>query len=238
MEIPWDPHLPLQERAKMFGPIMQIMMDNGTILVLKPLQRDDMGEFLEGIQRHSVTQYLGRRTAPVIEDEYAWFEKVRTNQTEWLWGIYLYEGETTTIIGSTGLHNIHHRSGIISCTSGFLIFRQEHWRKGFAKVCHRARTMYAFDQLALHEIRSGVMEPNIGSRKALQRVGYVQVSKDFRESFVNGQSIDKFNMLLVNPDPYYWQFFWREGKAPREFVHARLETLRALEWARQHIVLL
>lgn len=222
----------------MFGPMMRISVEEDVVLTLKPLRREEMGEFLVGMQLHSVTQYLGRRSAPVLDDELEWFDKVRSAPTECLWGIYLTENDETVLIGTTGLHNIGHRFGLVSATSGFMIFRQEYWRRGFAKLCHRARTMYAFDQLGLHEIRSGVMEPNIGSKKALLRVGYVQVSKDVRESFVNGEAVDKFNLIVVNPDPYYWRFFWRERKAPRKFEVARHETLLALEWARENIKLL
>jgi len=86
-----------------FGPIMQLQV--GDLKVeLAPLTKDNMPEFINpGMQQASVTRYLSRRSAPVLEDEQEWFERIRKEKESLTWGIYVVESDERILIGDTTL---------------------------------------------------------------------------------------------------------------------------------------
>ncbi len=72
-----------------FGPVMQLAV-NQLCIELAPLERDTMHSFIRGgMQHHTVTRYMGRRTAPVLEDELEWFDRIREEKDSLIWGIWL-----------------------------------------------------------------------------------------------------------------------------------------------------
>jgi RimJ/RimL family protein N-acetyltransferase len=221
-----------------FGSVMQMKVGELKI-ELAPLHKEAMKEFVTagGMQHHSVTRYLGRRTAPVLEDEQDWFDRVREEKDSLIWGIWLIDGDNRQLIGTSGLHSIggaHFRSA----TSGSMIFRKEHWRKGIAKHCHMARTWYGFAQLGLTQIRSAVMQGNDGSLHALQRSGYVVVATERNATFVDGRFHHQDNLECINPDAFFWDKWWGSDPVQTEFKEARTLTQEALAWAQAEVKLL
>ena len=90
-----------------FGPIMQFKVGELQI-ELAPLTKEAMSEFVNiehggGMQRHTITRYLGRGNAPVLEDEFEWFEKTRKEKDTLVWGIWIIgtDNERTLIGGSS-----------------------------------------------------------------------------------------------------------------------------------------
>lgn len=219
----------------MFGPIMRFEVGQLTI-ELAPLAREDMSRFIEngGMQSFEVTQYLGRSAAPVLEDEYEWFDRMRGDDSTYCWGIYLVESNRRKLIGNTSLNGIN-RSVMPYATSGCLIFDQNYWKKGIASVCHRARTWYACTQMGLSQIRSAAYDLNIGSGKALMGVGYVPVFTERNFGFVNGEYLNMTSYSLINPIEPLWQLWWHGDPIPSEYLEARQRTQAALDWAQKNI---
>jgi RimJ/RimL family protein N-acetyltransferase len=220
----------------MFGPIMEFEVGELNIR-LAPLSREVMPEFIAngGMQSHPVTQYLGRRFAPVLEDEFEYFDRMRKDETAVAWGIYVRVNDEWLLIGNTSLEDLHHVKGIHRGRSGIVIFRPEWWGKGIAKHAHRARTVYAFDHLNMNVVRSAVFNGNDGSLKALQQVGYVQVALERNEQFLNGEWVDKLDLEMVNPSKMGWLIWFHGRPVPTAFRRARPKTQAALEWAREHV---
>lgn len=224
----------------MFGPIMRFKVEkSGLTIELAPLKRTDMPAFVEdgGMQSYEVLKFLGRTTAAVLEDEYEWFDKVRKDEGDLVWGIYVIDGDSRVVIGTTGLHDIYGRMFFprASCTSGIMIFRKEYWGKGIAGACHRTRTMYAFDVLGLAVIRSGVIIPNEASRRAVESVGYTVHHVDRMHGYYQGEPRDDYALLCVNPDTFEWQAWFRRRKLDLQQLEARKKTGAALRWAHQHV---
>jgi RimJ/RimL family protein N-acetyltransferase len=232
----------------MFGPIMEFPVGD-LVVRMAPLKRSDMPEFVKngGMQRYSVSKYLAVNFAPVEEDEYEWFDKVRADKTSRAWGVYVrpeQSGEDGAelpeweLVGTSALHDIASPYGLATAVSGFQIFKPEYWNRGIASRCHMARAMYGFDMLNLTAIRSAVMEGNEASYKALQKLGYVHVHSDRNESFRDGQWLHKHNFLLVNPAQDAWRNWWHGEESPPNFRGARTRALDALEWAHGNVTLL
>ena len=116
-----------------------------------------------------------------------------------------------------------------------MIFRPEFWGKGIAGACHRARTMYAFDDLGLVVIRSGVIFENEASRRAVESVGYVVHHMDRMGHLYKGEPRFDYNLQCINPDKYVWSYWWRNEKPTKKWLEGRKKTIEALEWARQHV---
>lgn len=226
----------------MFGPPMRFKTRTGLTIEMAPLSREVMPQVIEGggLQRYQVNKFLGRLGAPVLEDEYEWYDHARVNREDIVWGIYLHEDGHKWLIGTTALHNINGQdhSPYKSATSGFMIFRNELWGKGIAGACHRARTMYAFDVLGLVIIDSKVIFENEASRRAVESVGYVVRATNRMPGLYQGEARVDYELRLINPDRYAWNYWWRDEKPNEEWVKARNKTKEALKWARSHVELL
>ncbi len=222
----------------MFGPIMHFTVGEHSIK-MAPIKRDEMELFIAdgGMQSHTVTRYLGMQIAPTIDDELEWFDRVRKDSTSRSWGIYVLQEDQWLLIGNTALHNMDGKTFPLAI-SGCQIFRPEFWGLGIVGCCHRARTMYAFDQLNLSTVRSSVMAGNDASLKALERVGYVRVGLERNQSFRDGRWLHKRNLEMVNPSKEAWCSWWHGEHIPNSFRSARTKTLQALEWAHQNVKLL
>lgn len=225
-----------------FGPIMRLKVGELNI-ELAPLTRESMSEFVNpahggGMQRHTVTRYMGGMT-PVTEDETEWFDKTRKDNSL-VWGIWVIDGDNRTLIGNSSLNNIGgdgHSGFIRQATSGSMIFRPEYWGRGIASATHKARTWYAFKHLGLHRIKSAVIQDNGGSRKAIGRSGYTYVYTERNEAFVDGElrHLDCFECL--NPLDLFWKQWWHSDRPPQVSREARKLTFETLKWAEENVEL-
>ncbi|HMS93322.1 MAG TPA: GNAT family N-acetyltransferase [Candidatus Saccharibacteria bacterium] len=227
-----------------FGPIMRFKV-NDLDIELAPLTRESMGEFINlshggGMQRHSVTRYLGRHQAPTVEDEHEWFDRARAAKDTLVWGIWVIDDDNRALIGSSSLNGIGEdgQSGFIrQATSGSMIFRPEYWGKGIASTAHKARTWYAFRHLGLHRIKSAVIQGNGGSAKALSRSGYTFVYTERNELYSDGQlrHLDCFECL--NPLDLFWRQWWHGDRPTTASQTARRLTEGVMAWAEENVTL-
>ena len=227
-----------------FGPIMRFTVD-GLHIELAPLTKEAMSEFISlehggGMQRNTINRYLGRQAAPVLEDEHEWFEKVRKEESSFVWGIWLVEAEKRTLIGNSalvGVGNEGHVPFIRQATSGSMIFRKEYWGRGIASAAHKARTWYAFEHLGLHRVKSAVIQANKGSRKALERAGYSFVYTERNEQYGEGRLHSMDCLECLNPLDLFWSQWWHGDRPTKAALAARVRTREALAWAEQHVEL-
>ena len=171
------------------------------------------------------------------ETEQEWYDGMIRDQTTRVWGIWVVEGSTRMLIGNSTLMHISLDKHIRQAVSGSLIFDSSYWGKGIASACHRARTWYAFEHLGLHRIKSAVLQPNEGSRKAIERSGYVFVYTERNELFVNGSLAHQDCFECLNPADWAWRLWWGDDRPTRKSLDARKQTEAALAWAEAHVEL-
>lgn len=212
----------------MFGKTMMIECRCG-IVTLKPFSKEEIGKerVVDMLADAEVTQYLNMITSPTIQDEEEWWEKVRKNERNIVWGIYLDGSE---LLGVTSLNNISQNH---SAMSGFLLFDKGYWRKGIASTSHIARTYYASYILNLKTITSAVISPNIGSFKALQSVGYFQTGYVWGTNFINGKFRGVKHLQWINPK--HTRMFFEDG-IPQELKPALKLARKALKRAEKDVV--
>ena len=226
-----------------FGPIMRLKVGELSI-ELAPLTKESMGEFISqenngGMQQYEVHRYLGRNTAPVLEDEQDWFEKTRTAKDTLVWGIWVVDGESRTLIGNTAI------VGIGSGDTGFIrqaetasmIFRQDYWGRGIASAIHKARTWFAFQQLGLHRLKSFVLQPNTASRRALERTGYIVTHTKRNDVYSNGKLLHLDCLECLNPLDLFWSQWWHDDTPPDASLEARKVTEDIMTWAEKNVTL-
>jgi hypothetical protein len=102
-----------------------------------------------------------------------------------------------------GLDNIDWR--LRDAESGIMIGDKSEWRRGHASEAMRLRTEYAFTELGLRKIWTGVDMPNVGSRRALEKAGYRQCGVMRRHFFVNGRWVDVWMAEIHRED-------WRRAR--------------------------
>lgn len=220
-----------------FGSIMQLKVGELDI-ELAPLTKEAMTAFVSpGMQRATVTRYLGHTVAPTLEDEQEWFEKVRQEKNSLVWGIWEVTQKKRTLIGTTALHDIV-KGHTLQAVSGSQIFDTSYWGKGIASAIHKARTWYAFQHLGLTRIKSAVLHGNVASRKALEKSGYSFVSLERNEKFVDGSLRHMDNLECLNPSPAAWRLWWGTDRPTKPAREARLRAQDAMTWAEQNVKLL
>lgn len=227
-----------------FGPIMKLTVGEFTI-ELAPLTKESVADFISseadgGLQRLEITQYLSRQTAPTLEDEQDWYERVRAEKSSLVWGIWVITGNERILIGNTSIFKIGeigHAPAFRQAETGCMIFRKEYWGKGIASEIHKARTWYAFQHLGLHRLRSYVLQPNAGSRKALEKSGYAVTHTVRNEQYSNGAFVHMDALECLNPLEPFWSAWWHNDSPTVTSLKAREITRAAMTWAEKSVTL-
>ncbi len=165
----------------MFGPIIE-----GARVRLEPPRAEWSPFYLRWFADMDVTRYLRERHPPSPRREEEYLEAAATDPHRVLWAIV--DKASGAPIGATVLEKIDWRNG--RAESGIMIGDKDRWRQGLATEVMQLRTEYAFMELGLRKIWTGVELPNVGSRRALEKAGYRQCGLMRRHFFVSGQWLD------------------------------------------------
>jgi len=77
---------------------------------------------------------------------------------------------------------------------------EEYWGRGIVTACVRAMTAYAFATFDLAHIIAGIFEPNIGSRRVLEKAGFELEGRLRMHVTKDGVTSDDLVFGLVRPD--------------------------------------
>jgi RimJ/RimL family protein N-acetyltransferase len=166
-------------------------MLKGEKVLLRPIKRSDITNFLKWFNDPEVTQYLSMYLPMTEMAEEKWIEdaasKIRAGTDVYL-VIEAIEGESTRPIGSIGLHGINPKDH--SASFGIGIGEKDYWGKGYGTEATRLILEYGFQQLNLHRISSSTLDFNERSIKLHLRTGF-QEEGWLREAFFrNGRFHD------------------------------------------------
>jgi len=221
----------------MFGFPMRITMNDGRIILMRPMIAEEMTEVSSQISRYEICKHLSLNGAQSPEQEQAWLNNKYSDSSSVGWGVALAEGpEDTTgrLIGSSGIEGIANHRG----ESGVVLWDSTLWGGGIATAIHSARCWYSVNCHHLVAIDSGADQANIGSIRALKRVGYVQSGVDYNRGYANGKICHGVKLLWVNPIEHVWNYFWADSIPPKQFIKGRKRAQYALSWADSHVTLL
>ena len=161
----------------MYGPVIE-----GERVRLVPPRAEWAAIYQRWFADMDVTRYLLSRQPPSLRQEEEFLEQAAQDPNRVIWAIALRDGDL--VIGAAGIEKIDWRNG--DAETGIMIGDKRHWRRGYAGEVMRLRTAYAFRELGLRKLWTGVWLPNQGSRRALENAGYRQCGLLRRHGYVDG----------------------------------------------------
>ncbi|MGC8609071.1 MAG: GNAT family N-acetyltransferase [Thermoplasmata archaeon] len=105
-------------------------------------------------------------------------------------------GKADEIVGSIGLYGIDLMNRFAYLAFGI---DQNYWRRGITTRAVSLMITYAFETMDLRKIISSVMDPNIGSKRVLEKNGFEEAGRYRKHGYVPGYGFvdeilyEKFN---------------------------------------------
>ena len=145
---------------------------SGETVFLRTLMEDDVGErYRSWMNNPDVVRFTESRFQSYsIEDLNEYVRQARDDSSVALFCICEIEGGTHVGNIKLGPVNWTHRFGDI----GLVLGESSVWGKGYATEAISLVCAYAFDTLQLNKLTASMYAENVGSKKAFERVGFVQ----------------------------------------------------------------
>ncbi|HEY1074667.1 MAG TPA: GNAT family protein [Patescibacteria group bacterium] len=163
----------------------------GISLVLVPTTREHAHYFVKWVNDPETPHYGGRIRGCTEEGEERWYDDKRQDDTFILWTIMLGE-EPIGLSWVTGMDQ-RLRTGY----TGIHIGRKDLWGKGIATKVMKARSTHLFLEHNFQALFSQIFMPNVGSRTAAERAGYVQWGIRPYAGYHNGTYLDLWEGVLT-----------------------------------------
>ena len=171
-----------------------IFLENERIYMRTLSGEDDFREYEKWLNDQENTVYMGSGKFPVTVDSLKkYVENFAGNQNGMLLGIFL-KGKDEHI-GNITLQQINwkDRNGEV----GVIIGDKEQWGKGYATDAIKLVAEHAFKKLNLHKIYAGVVDGNMGSKKAFKKVGFKEEAVLREHFYLNGEYQDCSRLGLL-----------------------------------------
>ena len=155
--------------------------------LLQQIFPEDQQFVFEGLSHPDVIQFYGVRyeTFEATKKQMEWYAKSYLEGKGGPWKIV--DKKTGEKLGVVAYYN--HDEQHKKAEVGFWIFPQ-HWKKGVVTECLEAVITYCQEQKNIHRLEALVEEGNVGSRRVLEKLGFVHEGT-FRECEIkNGKFID------------------------------------------------
>lgn len=175
-------------------------------LILRSLRGSDQESLIANINNIRVSKWLLLVPYPYMQKNAHWWinhaqqETKKQPRTDYNFGIELKQAKS--IIGGIGITHVDSYQG--TAEVGYWLGVRYH-RKGYGTEALRAILDFAFKNLKLRRIESGVFVGNTPSRKLLERFGFKKegLTKEGRRCRADGKIKDeyKYGLLKRNYHP-------------------------------------
>ncbi len=158
---------------------------------LRLFQETDVSStYLEWMHNQAVIQYLECRWRTYsLGDLISYVRHVNESPRDFLFGIFV---EGYGHVGNIKIGEIDwkHRYGDM----GLIIGESSVWGKGVGTQAINLACEYAFQELGLRKIVAGIYEPNVGSRRAFEKAGFILAGRLTRHRLCQGEYVDQLIM--------------------------------------------
>jgi RimJ/RimL family protein N-acetyltransferase len=174
-------------------------MLRGEKVLLRPVRRSDLQNFLKWFNDPEVIQYLGMYLPMTEMAEEKYIEDLPSRgPTEARFVIDAIDGGESKPIGSMGLHSISPKDH--SATFGIVIGEKDYWSRSYGTEATRLLLKYGFEQLNLHRISSSVWAFNERSIRLHLRVGFKEEGRLRDFVFKNGRYHDRVEFGILRQE--------------------------------------
>jgi len=166
-------------------------MLRGEKVLLRPLKRSDITNFLKWFNDPEVTQYLAFYLPMTEMAEEKWIENAASRVqagTDVYLVIETIEEDSSKPIGTIGLNSINPKDH--SATFGIAIGEKDYWGNGYGTEATQIFLDYGFQQLNLHRISSEAFAFNERSIRLHKKVGFKEEGRQREAIFKNGNFHD------------------------------------------------
>jgi len=148
-------------------------------LTLRPFEESDV-DFVHGLLNDErVRQYLSK-TRPQSGDAVRRFVETEDD----LRLVARVDGERVGVVDL-----VHVDESFGTAELGYF-FDPESWGNGYATAAARAVLGHGFDERRLHRVSAQVVDPNSGSRRVLEKLGFRREGIFRDQAFVAGERVD------------------------------------------------
>lgn len=164
---------------------------------LRPVQERDLPLFAQWLQDADVRRWLASiAEPPTLEDEYEWYDGMRSNENTVTWSIDLLEGR---LLGTVELRltSDHHRAEL-----GIAIMDKTAWSQGIGTETVRLLLEYAFEELELNRVDLTTDEDNVRGRRCYAKCGFVEEGLLRQHRLVEGKFGNTVVMSILREE---WQ---------------------------------
>ena len=166
-------------------------MLRGKLVRLRPVERDDLPNFVQWVNDADVLAYFGSYLPYNMVKEEAWFENMSKDEQSINFAIE-YEGRH---VGACGFSNIDYRNQ--SAEVGLFIGDKTLWDKGLGQDTLRTMLDYGFDHLNFHRIYLRVFAENTRAVHAYEKVGFVHEGRLREAQWRHGRWQDTLVMSVL-----------------------------------------
>lgn len=166
----------------------------GESVSLRTFEEEDLRFVRDGVNDRAVWRSLGGQTLPSnLAQERTFYE--RLNREDDALALIVTAGEDR--VGVVELSPIDWEPG--RATLAFWI-HPDHQGNGYATDAVLTLARYAFDHLRLHKLTADAFAFNDGSKRVLERIGFVEEGRLREEDYVEGAHVDVHRYGLLADD--------------------------------------
>lgn len=169
----------------------EVRMIKGKRIILRPVFRSDVKNFISWFNNPEITQYLVTYLPITDIAEEKWIEdlSISRKDTDVVFVIEVIMGRKKIPVGTVGLHKIDWKNR--DAEFGIAIGEKKFWGNGYGTEATKLILDYAFNQLNFHRVSSAAYDFNARSVKMHIRVGLKEEGRVRQSIFKNGQYQDK-----------------------------------------------
>lgn len=157
---------------------------SGKKVSLGVIECKDLQTLWEYYGDFELRKYMSYGWMPVYyEDQERWYERIVNERWKRI-TLGIIEKSSGKVIGTIGVRDINWRSGYGEI--GYWISK-EYWGRGYATEALSLMLEYCFEYLNLRKVFAKVFEPNIPSRRVLEKNGFRYIGRFRKHKYVAGE---------------------------------------------------
>lgn len=165
----------------------------GDAVDLHTVEEEDIPFLQEVINDPSVRRYVSRYEPINGRQEREWFESQASSD----------DGTTLLVVtgeGPAGTIGLTPNPGMLGSAEIGIVLAESHWNEGYGTEASRLLTDYAFEERRLHRVVAKVLDPNEGSKRIWEKLGYRHEAVHREATFVAGEYVDVHDYAVLRSE--------------------------------------